>query len=153
MLITPQDDNKTETGTEGCIAGRLIKTSLDEQADKFSVFHPLWESFWYMYTVGELGQLCYFPKLAEVVDGTVVLIRLAGQAQTMTVQCTFHNTLQDNLCSITFFFGWAKTEINITVKEAGVRLPVVGIFFPTMFCCSKLSCSTYIKDIFKCLKR
>lgn len=42
-----------------------------------------------MCTVGELGQLCYFPKLAEVVDGRVVLIRLTGQAQTDSAAVLF----------------------------------------------------------------
>lgn len=59
--------------------------------------------------------------------------------------CVLHNTLQDKPCSITFF-GWAKTEISVTVKKAGVRLPVVRIILPTIFFFSKLLCSTYIPN-------
>lgn len=133
--------------TEGCIAGPLIKMYLDEQADKFSVFHSLRESFCYMYSIGELGQLRYFPKLAEVDDGPVVLVRLAGQAQTDSAAVLFE-TLSKTTLVPSLFFRWAKTEISVTVKEAGVRLPVVGIFLLTVACLSKLSYSTYIQNTF-----
>lgn len=80
MLIEPWDVNNTQSGSEGCIARAV---------DKFSVFHYPWETFRFVHTKGELSQLHWFVKLAEVVDSVVVLVRLAGQAQALQIQLGF----------------------------------------------------------------
>lgn len=50
-------------------------------------------------------------------------------------------TLSKTTPVASLFFEWAKTEISASVKEAGVRLPLVGIFLPTIL---SLNCHAHI---------